>query len=359
VDGQHDRMPCDEPGFERGQVWQSASNEWNTGNLTDPVCKVEPPPPALRGSMTGTRREVVQVLGCDQTIKPYDRLAPKPVNLSQDKLRNSAGIGKEGSTAGGPFKGIQLNADEAADSKSGTGGEGGAGEMGGDDMANQNSDEDGGNDMVPFRFEKKHKLGTSDMQIRSLVISYPLDADDLTRGTGGDGENAHEHAKRVVEITKWGHPDDGLETLRKAADVYGRFAVAQAEYYFDVDAEGGESSPFALWSHKDDENEKNGSRDYLWYMGWTARMRRFRLSFDRNGKSADGESQSNPGGSNNDKLMGRFGGLEGQDLSDAAGKKSGPELSTSGPNIPCIEPIKTICEEIAPLVQSYDSLFLH
>jgi hypothetical protein len=293
------------------------------------------------------------VLGCDETINPYDTVAPKPVNLSQDKIRNSAGVGKEGSTAGGPFKDLQLDGSEAAESGSGTGGEGG------DAMANQHSDEDGGNDMVPFRFEEKHKLGTSDMQIRSLVISHPLDADDLTRGTGGDGENAHEHAKRVVEITKWGHADDGLDTLRKAADVYGRFAVAQAEYYFDVDAAGGEASPFALWSHKDDENEKNGSRDYLWYMGWTARMRRFRLSFDRGGKSADGASQSNPGGSNNDKLMSRFGGQDGQDLSDAAGKKSGPELSSSGPDIPCIGPFKSICEEIAPLVQSYDALFLH
>jgi hypothetical protein len=291
------------------------------------------------------RTEVTQVLGCQEMQQPYKTKAVKPVNVGEDKLRDRVGIGSSDTVAakdaGGQFKGIELDQDQAGEASS----------MKGQKNAD-GSDADGSNDMVPFRFEKKHKLGTSDMQIRSLVMSKALDDAKIVRNTDGD-ENAHEHAQRVVEISKWGDPDDGLHKLRDASQIYGRFAIAQAEYYFDVDAHGGEAAPFALWSHKDDENKNNGSRDYLWYMGWTARMRRFRLKFG----DADGDSESGADSKNNSDLAANFGGDLAKDALGGGGQKSGGDVSKNGPDIPCLG--IDVCEQVKPLLSSFDALFLH
>lgn len=120
-------------------------------------------------------------------------------------------------------------------------------------------------------------------------------------------------------------------------------------------AEGkvGDASPFAIWNHKDDEHPKNGSRDYLWYMGWTARMRRFRLKFG----DADGSSENSADSRSNGGLMRRFGGQQGKDASGGE-QASGKDLSANGPEIPCMG-IKVCDEQIKPLVSSFDSLFLH
>lgn len=342
------RGPCDvRAEFFRGDglQWENAGKDWNTDDLAKPFCIVDPPPPLSGHPTAAMRTEVTQVLGCQEMQQPYKKKAVKPVNVGEDQIRDRVGIGSEDSAAakdtGGQFKGVELDQDQSMETSS----------MKGQTNAD-GSDADGSNDMVPFRFEKKHKLGTSDMQIRSLVMSKSLDDAKIVRNTEGD-ENSHEHAQRVVGITKWGSEDDGLEKLRDASQIYGRFAIAQAEYYFDVDAKGGEAAPFALWSHKDDENEKNGSRDYLWYMGWTARMRRFRLKFG----DADGASESGADSRNNSDLTSNFGGDLAKDALGGGGQKSGKDVSSGGPEIPCMG--IDVCDQIKPLLSSFDALFLH
>ncbi|MEY4513568.1 MAG: hypothetical protein RLZZ450_5690 [Pseudomonadota bacterium] len=342
------RGPCDVQAdyfTGNGLQWVNAGTDWNTDDLAQPFCVVNPSPPVTGQPTNGMRTEVTQVLGCQEMQQPYKKKAVKPVNVGEDQIRDRVNIGSAETAAskntGGQFKGVELDQDQATESSSTKGQKNADG-----------SDSDGSNDMVPFRFEKKHKLGTSDMQIRSLVMSKSLDDAKIVRNTEGD-ENAHEHAQRVVEITKWGSDDNGLAKLRDASQLYGRFAIAQAEYYFDVDAHGGEAAPFALWSHKDDENKTNGSRDYLWYMGWTARMRRFRLKFG----DADGESESGADSSNNSNLTQNFGGDMAKDALAGGGQKSGKDVSNSGPEIPCLG--IDVCEQIKPLMSSFDALFLH
>lgn len=378
------RMPCEEPqtAWTR-EVYGGASAPqppWNTGDLTKPVCQLDEPKPTLPGvnQVTLARREVTQVLGCKMKEPAGKTVNVKPLNVGADAMQQGTGVGsgQEGTT-GGDFKGVDMGgipsgfggsggagmssggasggasgatggASGATGGSAGNTGETGAGGASGGSQGNDNSN------MNPFRFEKDHKLGFSDMQIRSLVFGRALDDTKLNKGKSGpnEGETAHSHAKRTVELSKWQVGDaDVLTGLTTASELWGRIAVAQAEYFFDVSQP--EDEKFAKW------HREGGERDYLWYMGWTARMRRFRLSWEVDGKSADGERE---GGKDrkkeqdNNKLISAIGGsvFKGTDMTDM---KSPDELSKSGPEVSCLG--IAICDQLKGQMTSFDTLFLH
>jgi hypothetical protein len=331
------------------QYWP-LSQEWNAGPITDPVCVAEQPKPTDQSVRTieRTRIEVLQIISCSEPAPPEFKQKVDAVNLSEDRMHD-IGIGpeKEGDV-GGAFQDIKLDESDTAaasgapegamESGSESGSEGGEG--GGDDSVNTN----------PFRFEKGHLLGTSDMQIRSLSLGRSLGASELNDGAEAPDKDgtAHTHAKRVVEMTKWRATGGELSGLATASETWGRFAVAQAEYYFDTGAE--HDKGFADWSGDD------GERDYLWFMGWTARMRRFRLSWKVDGKSADGASaeEGNKSGSEqNMNILSMFGG----DGADPSSQKDPEQLQESGPGVACGG--NQDCQSIASDLPSFDSLFLH
>jgi hypothetical protein len=374
MDKDDKRMPCEEPqdAFARQTfaASQRMTKEWNTASLADPVCRVDEPKPPLRGNQRVTlkRREVTQVLGCQMKTEPK-HVQVNAVNLGKDAMQQgtSVGSGQKGDT-GGDFKNVDTSGISSglAGGSGQTGGSGETGETGGEGNEGSNS---GSSNMNPFRFEEGHKLGTSDMQIRSITIGIALD-DTKQNKQSGDPETVHTFSKRVVEMSDWGHGDTDLKWLAELSEgVLGRFAVAQAEYFFDVSAK--EEPPFATWHRKD------GERDYLWYMGWTARMRRFRMSWKANGESADGDSKNKAGSNDNAGLIrnvisgGMFssgGGDQGAEpqmtnLSQGTGgekDQQDPEnvdLSSSGPKIPCFG--NSTCETASGLISSYENLFLH
>lgn len=337
------RRPCQsaptDPFIETPQV-----AAWNTSaDISQPVCKVDEPITQLEGDRVQKRRtEVVQIVGCNKKPAQDSVNVPvEPLNVGEDRLRD-VGIGKGGegskeSNVGGPYKDLKLDDGErsSASSSGGTGGDAGVGGDGGGGDSNMN----------PFRFEEGHKLGTSDMQIRALVLGRKLDDTDLNDGKPepAKGETAHTHAKRVVNIAKWQTSGGELGTLETASELWGRFAVAQAEYFFAVESPN--KSGFADWSGKD------GERDYLWYMGWTARMRRFRLSFTVDGESADGDSNQNGASSQqNNDLVSKFGGMSGFEQMNPS------DLASQGPAALCSG---DTCGEATSFMKSSDGLFLH
>lgn len=396
------RAPCDVAEVFRGtDQWVPGTTMWNSGDLTKPVCYVDPPQPYAGGG-TSVRREVTQVLGCSAEVAPERIQAVRPLNLSEDKLRASPGIGnvthdgQSSSNVGGQFKDVTMeDMQELKDfglqnlpgaqglSGIGGGGSGGGGAGGGDmggfggggsggggsgsggmgglggggsgggDMGGGNggaggSGSGGGSDqddMTPFRFEKNHLLGTSDMQIRSLVVGYGLSETELNGDMEApeQGKTAHSHAKRVVELSKWKRKDDELDGLATASEIWGMFAVAQSEYYFKVDDP--DQPPFAEW--KGPEVKEPDARDYLWYMGWTARMRRFRLSFEVDGKSADGESGKDGSGD---------GSSGGGNDSGGGGFDASSILGAAGQ---ICEFVDSSCGTVLEQMTSFDGMFLH
>jgi hypothetical protein len=130
----------------------------------------------------------------------------------------------------------------------------------------------GGQNISPFRLQKDVYLGGSDFQLRTVVYD-------------GDVPGS---AEGVVKMAEWGEPtDDGmLETtgsaLAKSFQAMGRVALGQAEYYFDwtgIDAE------------LDDETDEGDRTEWLWNMGWRARMRPFRFRHSVADAERDGEQQ--------------------------------------------------------------------
>jgi hypothetical protein len=114
-----------------------------------------------------------------------------------------------------------------------------------------------GQNLKPFRLEKDAYLGGSDFQLRSVVY---------------DGD-VPEGAEQVVALSEWGRAtDEGIEpqgsALATSFAAMGRVALGQAEYYFDWTGIDGEL---------DDETDEGDRTEWLWNLGWRARMRPFRL----------------------------------------------------------------------------------
>jgi hypothetical protein len=264
---------------------QPSSATWNSqSDLSKPVCTMEEDPPTGLPNIGQPERftrehlEVKQVLSCGQYV---------------------------------PGRTITVGAIDMDDLS------------GGDGQANDSGD--GGN-RNPFRFEKGHMLGTSDMQIRSLVIGQSIR--DTTPTQNSD---------RVVESARWDYPESGQANFLNTARQWGRLTTAQAEYYFD--GTGLKQDNFA---------NLNKQRDWMWVMGWTARLRRFRLSFkgtDANGNEIDADGPSKKGDSDENKS-------EAQNLSDHGMLQN----LTSG-SAACGS--NSDCQSNAGLMQTLDSLFLH
>lgn len=128
-----------------------------------------------------------------------------------------------------------------------------------------------GGDASPFRLEKGKMLGTSDFQLRAVVI----------------GKAPPEHAEKVVALAWHGGPrgdrvaKEGGPLVSSAAAL-GRFGLAQAEYYFDWRGLG-EDAP-------SDQQKRADVTEWMWNMAWRARLRPFRLNH------ADADPQAEQGG---------------------------------------------------------------
>jgi hypothetical protein len=114
-----------------------------------------------------------------------------------------------------------------------------------------------GQNLKPFRLQRGVYLGGSDFQLRSAVYD-----DRLPQG-----------AEQVIALSEWGHASDegkGPEgsALAKSFAAMGRVALGQAEYYFDWTGLDGDL---------DDETDEGDRTEWLWNLGWRARMRPFRL----------------------------------------------------------------------------------
>ncbi len=125
----------------------------------------------------------------------------------------------------------------------------------------KNDKKQGGKNTSPFRLEKGVWLGGSDFQLRAVVIGGALPT---------AGEN-------VIKIATWSQvrKDDAATKVADAADVAastGRVALAQAEYYFD-------------WTGLDpqpsDQLKDADVAEWLWHMGWRARLRPFRFNHSK------------------------------------------------------------------------------
>lgn len=274
---------------------------WNTGNLERPVCSTERPAPTApprAGESTSYQVEhveVVQVLGCGQHV-PGREVQVGSIDLN-DSGRDQNGDGNRNQNGGSGDAGGSFN--DVNDSNS----------------SNKN----------PFRFEEGHLLGTSDMQIRSLVLGNSI------RNT-----TPTEDSDRVVAMTRWQTRGEDTSQFLNTAREWGRLSVAQAEYYFD-------GRRFTADAFADPGNR----RDWLWYMGWTARMRRFRLNWEgtrANGETvnADGESQRRD---DDQDLLRDFGGAGADQLQPGQAACSGP--------------MESMCRDSESLMQRFDNLFLH
>lgn len=110
--------------------------------------------------------------------------------------------------------------------------------------------ESSGQNTSPFRLEQDVYLGGSDFQLRAVVLA------SLPKG-----------AREAVGLARWG---EGLKDFGVATGLrqLGRIALSQAEFYFD-------------WSgidpSLDDETDQHDRTEWLWHMGWRARLRPFRL----------------------------------------------------------------------------------
>jgi hypothetical protein len=107
--------------------------------------------------------------------------------------------------------------------------------------------------IVPQKLEKGIELGDEDYQIRAVVI-------------GQRGSKLSADAESVIRVATWSNPNtgagpspagqSGIGSSYGKAREFGRFAVAQAEYYY-----GGDES----------------REEQMWHMKWRARLKRFRL----------------------------------------------------------------------------------
>jgi len=129
---------------------------------------------------------------------------------------------------------------------------------------------DGGQNTSPFRLEEGAWLGGSDFQLRAVVFGTDVPS-----------------ARGVLELATWNQePGDAggvVEGMSTVARGLGRIGIAQAEYFFDW--RGLDPRP-SNQLHDEDVTE------WLWHMGWRARLRPFRLSQ----RKADGPRPDKQGG---------------------------------------------------------------
>jgi hypothetical protein len=314
--------------------------EWHAkAKLDEPVCTVEAPKPKGPSqpsdptTISLRRVEVTQVLGCSNQEKVGETIKPKALNLSGDNY--TAGLkdleADPGSVGGEYNEVTQDGIEDLADT-------GGSSES---------------SDTTPFRFIPKHKLGTSDMQIRALSIGTRLGDDEL-----GDEQvskiaqkdidgSLHHEALRVIAATRWG-TGSSSNGLSRASETWGRFAVAQAEYFFAVQKQ---STTLAEWGGTkwDEKGEEEMGRDFMWAMYWTARMRRFRMSFKVDGESADGEPTGESSGSS-DSLA--------RKLNLSSTIKGADDVLSDGPDISCSDLVPA-CSQLQSTLTSLDGIFIH
>ncbi len=118
----------------------------------------------------------------------------------------------------------------------------------------------------PQRVHGELRLGDNDFQYRSVAIAIaPPDLGD--RGV----QFANMYAPEGSD------PGSGFSTFSD----YARFGIAQSEYYWQNDSGG--------WSMADHNIDDNGA-EYLWYMGWQARMRRTNLATIFGGGTGEGSA---------------------------------------------------------------------
>lgn len=337
------RVPCE------GHAYQQVSaagvllygrvpdGKWNDNSkLEEPVCQVdEPRPPApaegeLPAPVVRKRTEVLQVLGCSSEQAAGKEVVVGAVNLAADQYTQGV--------------------DDFAAKPGGTGGD--YGDLSTDDLGidDGSSDASGGSsNTLPYRFIKGHRLGTSDMQIRSLVVGNRL----ADVHTGAQAVSVHEDSARIVSMSKWRTSGDELSGLASASETWGLFSVAQAEYYFAVETN---ADDLASWGEKwDEQNDEDSGRDFLWKMAWTARMRRFRLNWKVDGQSADEGSQT--GSSDGDTMLDK---LDLNVAKEAFGEQSSDEIATHGPKALCsLGDMADVCEQFSQMMRSYDSIFIH
>jgi hypothetical protein len=344
-----DRVPCKDiqveaySDFYAGRIPVTMSAEWHArATLDKPVCTLDAPKPSgpTKPSDPTTivlrRVEVPQVLGCSNEQKG-EKVQPKALNLKDDKYTEGLDDLKASpDDVGGEYADVSMEGMEDL---------GDSGKSG----------KSGNEDTTPFRFIKGHLLGTSDMQIRSLAIGTKLGDskladDEVSEIADQDAAGSvHNEALRVIGVTRWG-TGEGSNKLSKASEVWGRFSVAQAEYYFD---DYGRGDALADWTKWDEKNEVDSGRDFLWAMRWTARMRRFRMSFKVDGESADGpptKEESNV----RDKLAVRLG------LPQTT-SKSADDVATEGPDLSCegLGSVISACSQLQSTLTSLDGIFIH
>lgn len=141
-------------------------------------------------------------------------------------------------------------------------------------QAPQWESEDNG-DAVPFQLQEGSWLGGPDFQIRSAALG-PGDGDDERPG---------------VRLASWGR-DGGSrgESLGRVFEAAGRLGLGQAEFYFDWTGLTG------IPDVERQTADSNINKEWLWYMGWSARMRPFRLDMDDTQPGDASSSESSGGG---------------------------------------------------------------
>ena len=131
----------------------------------------------------------------------------------------------------------------------------------------------GGQNMNPFKLEDGVYLGGSDFQLRSVVYDG-----DVPSG-----------AEKAIALAQWGRSTDQGDgevlgsASAEAMAAMGRIAVGQAEYYFDWTG---------IDDDLDDQTDDGDRTEWLWNLGWRARMRPFRVRQS----VADGERSSEQSG---------------------------------------------------------------
>ncbi len=157
------------------------------------------------------------------------------------------------------------------------------------------NDEDGGQNTYPFRLEEGVWLGGSDFQLRSVIVGTTVPSE-----------------REALELATWGEGtgDSGLsaEVAAKTARILGRVGLSQAEYYFDW--RGLDPQP-------SDQLKDEDVTEWLWHMGWRARLRPFRFQQS----TADGprrERESGPDAEQK-KFMPELPKVSEPDCSDEAG----------------------------------------
>jgi hypothetical protein len=354
-----DRIPCQGIAATAYSDYQEpteviTSATWNSRpELDQPVCVLDGPKPSAPVApsdptrVTLRRTEVLQVLGCSAKASVGTEVVVEAINVGKSEVKKE---GVEQLRASPEEVGHEYNIDPD---------DLGIGDLGSDSAGDSES---GSEDTVPFRFIKGHRLGTSDMQIRAVSLGTKLSDTDLEDETPPAGspeeiqaqieaeakarESVHRQALRVIGITRWGRGSDS-NTLSKASEIWGRFAVAQAEYYFNVNKS---TDVLADWKGWDNDEKSDGGRDFLWAMNWTARMRRFRFSYEVDGESADGPSNADAEGSGNDEMASRLG-------IDISMDQNSDQIASDGPSAACekIDQLKDICGQLKAL----DGVFIH